>query len=59
MTFNVKPLLEEYLGIPLEKVEIWDNVFFVVPAEKTPAMPRFVNKRKFIETVFAQKVKNT
>lgn len=52
MAFNIKPLLEEYLGIPLEKVEIWDNVFFVVPAEKTPAMPRFVNKRKFIETVF-------
>ena len=56
MAFNIKPLLEEYLGIPLEKVEILDNVFFVVPAEKTPAMPRFVNKKRFIETVFVQKI---
>lgn len=52
MTFNIKPLLEEYLGIAIKEVEIWENVFFIIPDKTSARNPRFVLKKNFIETVF-------
>ena len=52
MAFNIKPLLEEYLGISIKEVEIWENVFFIIPDKTSARNPRFVLKKNFIQTVF-------
>ena len=52
MSFNIKPLLEEYLGIAIKEVQIWENVFFIIPDKTSARNPRFVLKKSFIETVF-------
>jgi hypothetical protein len=52
MAFNIKPLLEEYLGISIKEVEIWENVFFIIPEKTSARTPRFVLKKSFIQAVF-------
>lgn len=52
MAFNIKPLLEEYLGITIKEVEIWENVFFIIPDKTSARNPRFVLKKNFIQAVF-------
>jgi hypothetical protein len=52
MAFNIKPLLEEYLGIAIKEVEIWENVFFIIPDKTSARNPRFVLKKNFIQAVF-------
>jgi hypothetical protein len=52
MAFNIKPLLEEYLGISIKEVEIWENVFFIIPEKTSARNPRFVLKKHFIQAVF-------
>jgi hypothetical protein len=52
MAFNIKPLLEEYLGIAIKEVQIWENVFFIIPDKTSARTPRFVLKKSFIQAVF-------
>jgi hypothetical protein len=52
MAFNIKPLMEEYLGIAIKEIQIWENVFFVIPDKTSARNPRFVLKKHFIQAVF-------
>lgn len=52
MAFNIKPLMEEYLGISIKEIQIWENVFFIIPDKNSTRTPLFVLKKHFIHAVF-------
>jgi hypothetical protein len=52
MAFNIKPLMEEYLGIAIKEIQVWENVFFIIPDKTSARNPRFVLKKHFIQAVF-------
>ena len=53
MRYNIKPVVEEYLGMALKSVHVWEKVLFVIPLTGNP---RFVNKKLFLDKVFCSDV---
>ena len=45
--------MEEYLGIAIKEVQIWENVFFIIPDKTSARNPRFVLKKSFIEAILS------
>ena len=54
MRYNIKSIVEEYLGMTLKSVQVWEKVLFVVPLSGNP---QFVNKELFLERVFSSDLK--